>query len=1297
MAFERLFVKGLVCAVVLVGTTTLRAQINRGAIEGIVTDPQGAVVPNVDVAITAVDTNVTTPTKTNSTGSYRVIDLVPGKYRARFTTPGFTNVEVSNIDVTPATVTRLDTALRIDATRQVVEVAAEAALVDTGAANFSTTVPTRTIQEVPLQGRDLQQLAFLVPGVNSVGGPPGSNFGFNSSFGTFPDPTNALGSNLSVNGGQGGANAWYLDGNLDLSSFAENVAVNPTPDAVEEFQVITNAFAAEYSRTGGAVFNVVLKSGTNAFHGNAYEFLRNDATNARNPFTSVDSMGNLIKSRQLRFNNFGFTLGGPVTIPRLYKGKDRTFFFFSWDITKLHLLGQSVFTVPTPRMRQGDFSEDPNVISSGLWNPYTTVGPDPVSGLFQRAAFGTPVPGNAFGDKGCLASSVEAGNAAGTPTCNFATQLPASLLDPTAQYFINSYPQPNYNDPLSGCPIGKDGFKICNNYRGAVGSSQDPHKISLKFDHQWSEKSRYFVEWLYSPGKYRNYRVPWTGASFPYDLVGYGSNYPVDFNSQIIALGNTYSLRPTLINEFRAGFSRQYMTTHPSSPYPDSITDQKAVVQRLSASRFPLDPFFPVPHWSINGPGGGNMTFGPTTWVNMNTAAEAYTILDNITKIVGNHTLKTGFIYRLEHSVYQSGFPTSFNFGGGLVHDPNTGLGGSGLAQFMLGAVSNNGRDSSTGVMWQPYQRFRYWGFYLQDDFRLTKSFTLNIGLRYDINGLYRTRHGPATNFCLDCPNPDTGLKGKVVFEGDPEFPKGDIAPAKKNSLGPRVNFSWAPFADRKTVFRGGYNIFYSNAFALINSPGQAAANSPGWNQEYDWQGSFYPNQCAPHSNNCVAFPLSDTTTDKASLTTPPLATGFPALKRDPLYGILIQFFTPPAHDPMVQTWSFEIEREMPGNMMVNVGYVGNHGTHLVGESFRQFNYVHTRDRLKYRSAINANIPITDVYSGKTADKLAQIWGSTSLPRTILLTDYPAYGTVQNNVGFEGTSIYHGLNVRMQKRYSHGFDFIGAYTLSKKITNASVANTAVMLVDPIHWSRGANLGGRLGAIGGISGAFQNIDNKNLDRAIAADDITHMFNFVATYELPVGRNRALLNRGGIANALFGGWKLTGNFNAQSGLPLSVSCPGNELTSRCNLIGDPNFKGSRSKADRINQWMNPAAFEPPFGSDPNFWANYSPTDDRAWRFGSAGVRLPGLRSPGFWNVDSALSKRFNVAEQRYFEVRWEMFNALNHMNLAIPNTGWCLPPGPSGATDKVHAAGCQFGRISDIQTDPRAMEFVLKFFF
>jgi hypothetical protein len=579
--------------------------------------------------------------------------------------------------------------------------------------------------------------------------------------------------------------------------------------------------------------------------------------------------------------------------------------------------------------------------------------------------------------------------------------------------------------------------------------------------------------------------------------------------------------------------------------------------------------------------------------------------------------------------------------------------------------------------------------------------------LRYDLFGLFSTRQQPGSNFCLACPNSTTGLPGKVIYAGESEWPGHgrDIAPPNYNDFAPRINFAWTPFGDHKTVIRGGYDIFYSNAFAGINEPGQGAANAPGWNQEYDWFGSFYPNLCAPFSGNCVAFPLSDTTTNKANLTTPPLPSTFPAQQRASLLGAsVMQGFTPPSHDPMVQMWSFEVQRELPGDMALTVGYVGTHGTHLLGGG-RDYNIVPTKFLQSYKNQIYANVPITQVYSGPTAALLQQTYGSSQLPLTLLLQPYPFYaatGGITSGVGtfanYDGASVYHALDVRVQKRFSHGLNFIVAYTVSKEIDNPWVGQTPRGLVDPIHFNLNGNTGGRAGEFagtGGFGGAVQDPYNWKVDRAVSSSDIPQMLNVAATYELPFGSGRRFLNSKGVINHLLGGWLLSANFNAAAGVPLSVSCPSNNITSRCNLVGNPNFSGSRSLQQRIAQWINPAAFEPAFGSDQSFWANYDPTDPRAWQFGTMGPRLPATRAPGFWNVDTALAKQFHLSESRYFEFRWEAFNALNHQNLGTPNTGFCLPPLPDGTTDLVHQAGCQFGRITNVQTDPRSMQFALKF--
>lgn len=1288
---KRLFCLTLILAV----PVELYGQLNRSSIEGIVVDPQGSVVVNAQVSAVAQSTNVTSKATTNQAGYYRLIDLVPDKYTIRIEALGFAVSESRDVELIAGQSTRFDTTLRIGSAQQRVEVTSATPLLQTEASNFSTAVEQKTIDDTPLQGRDLQQLVYLLPGVTNVAGPPGSNFGFNSQYGTFPDPTYTQGSDLSVNGGQGGANAWYLDGNINLSDLAENIAVNPSPDAVSEFQAVTNGFAAQYGRTGGGVFNVVLKSGTNQPHGDLYEYFRNSATNARNPFTSVDSKGDLIKDRVLHYNDFGGTLGGPVVIPKLYNGKDRTFFFFSFDHTLLHLSGQQVFSVPTQAMRNGNFSEDPNTSLYGIYNPYSSAGPT-ASGTFQRTAFGTPLVSN-----GCLNTVIEASS---SPTCKFATQIPTNMMDPVAMFFLKSYPLPNYIDPLSNCPMGKNGYAICDNYLGPIGSSQDPYNISIKVDHQLGEKNRFFAEYLYNPGRYNIYQLPWTGPTAPY--VGYGGDIPFDFSNQLAGIGYTLIASPTFINEFRASFSRETINAHPNQAgFPNSVTDLSQVQQVLAPSKIYLGAFTPTPTFQVSMPSiGGQSIFGPPGWVNQYVGMDAYTIVDDVTKIVDRHTIKFGFVSRLDQEGRDISDPTFLTFNGVLTQDPNTGLGGGGLEQMMMGAIGGPGgpqANSSTGITAQAYASFRYWGFYVQDDYRVTPRLTLNIGLRYDINGFWKSRYGPESNFCLTCFNSQTGMAGEMVYEGSPQIPNGSpIEPAHLGDIAPRFNFSWSPFGDDKTVVRGGYDIFYTNASNSFNNIGQGIIPGAEWQSYNFWNGSFDPNVCSQLSEQCVAFKLSDTTTNKANLTVPPIpANGLPpAADRVPAYGTsFMQIYAPVAHDPMEQSWGLDIQRELPGNMMFDIGYVGTHGTHLAGSSFTNFNFVPTAEKIQYKTQLNANVPISNYFSGSQAALLAQAWGSTSLPLSYFLQPYPFFGSLTSQTVYDGTSIYDALNTKLQKRFSHGFNLLVHYTFSKKIYNAATAQLASLIYDPVHIAsaRPNGIGGLIGASGGLNGlAYQDPDNRDEDRSIAYDDIPHIFNAVWTYELPFGSGKTFLNKHGLLNGVFGGWRIVGNFTAESGVPLQITGPCNQLTCRPDLVGNPTAVPGGQNA---SHWINAAAFEPVFGNDPSFWANPNPNAPQEWVFGTAGAYLPFLRSPGFWNVDSSLIKDFHLSERRYVEVRWEVYNTLNHMNLGFPNTNYCLPPGPNGQTNLVQQAGCSFGEITNIQTDPRAQEFALKFYF
>jgi len=1259
-AFIRI-IESLIVTFIL--ASCLQASIDRGAIQGTVTDAQGGVVPQARVSVTNLDTNVETNLATNSSGFYLASELVPGKYLVRITAQGFSVLETSNVRVTAGVTTTVDATLRVGATSQRVEVTAAPPLVEGTPSNFTTPLQQVYIQDVPLPGRDIQALVQLIPGVTQSAGPSGAIFGFNSQFGGFPDPLHIVGSNVSANGGQGGANVWFLDGSPNTSSFAGNVVVNPSPDAVSEFNVVDNGLAAEWGRTSGAVANVVLKSGTNSLHGNIYEFNRNSYFSATNPFARRDAQGRPFLQPHVNMNDFGGTLGGPVYLPRIYNGKNRTFFFVSYDVSLLHENKPTILTVPLASEKRGDFTGDPrfapvcgvNGATNCIYDPYTTTGPD-ANGTFHRTPFNTPV-------------------------------IPANRIDPLASYYLSSYPDPNFVDPLQQGPNGCGIY--CNNYVGPVGSSQTTHNFSVKIDHTLSEKQKLFAEWLFNPNYYVNYRYPWNGPTAQ-TQTGLNGAQPYRTINQIFSLGLTSTIRPTLLNEVRAMFNRQAQI---SDPNPDRVVNNTDVLKHVQGLNFILfSPFQTVPTVSIGGIGG----FGPQQWQNGIQGTQAYTLLDNVTKILDKHTVRGGLTFRRSNYWVNEAWGYSLNFGGALTNDPVTGQGGSGLAQFLLGAVDPG---SGTGTFHGPYQTNDDWGFYVQDDYRVSSNFTINIGLRYDIFGWYRERHDDLANFNFTAINPKIPFPGRIDYFGTPAHSDRNVYPAYKDSLGPRFSFAWSPFGNRKTVVRAGFGIVYSNASPSSTWGFMNAGSAPGFANYVPYNGDF--------SFMRPAFQLSQ---GAPPLALPPLD----AAKRnnEQFLGTPTGVIARGSHDPYVEQWSFFLQRELPGSMAVSVGYVGSHGLHLVDDWSRQFDYISTATRLRLRRNLSQPVPVDASLAPLYG---CPVSGATAMcPGNVVLRPYPQYQGVGGPVA-DGFNRYHSFQMRLEKRYSQGLNFIVAYTIQKNIESSNTGSLIYNGTSPTVLGRGV---GRIGAIPGAAGgaaadgfasaAAENPDDRNRYVSLAPDDIPQILNLAVEYELPFGRGKRFLASSRVADKLIGGWKLLQNWNFQSGVPMFFSGPCNGISCRPNLVGDPSSgRSSKTKAQRENQWYNPAAFEAPFGSDPaviqavttGSYPNGTPFDynsDIYWTFGNIGTRPPSGRTPGFWNADFALAKDFHVTESKYFQFKWEVYNALNHQNLGVPNSYWCLPPNPDGSVDAIHIFGCQFGKITNVQTDPRAMEFGMKFY-
>lgn len=1246
----------------------LHAAIDRGAIRGTVTDPQGAVVPNATVTITSVERKVSQTTATNNAGFYNVIELVPGEYTVHVEATGFSAVEISNVIVKAADTATVDAALKVGAMAEKITVTAEAALVETSASNFTTaSLGARMINELPLVGRDTQTLVQLVPGVTQSIGPSGSVFGFDSQFGGFPDPQHLVGSGISVNGSQGGANAWYLDGSINAALGAENIVVNPSPDAIGEFSIVNNGLAAEYGRTSGAVINVVLKSGTNSLHGNAYEYNRNSHFSATNPFARRDAQGHPFLQPHVNFNNFGSTLGGPVVIPHVYNGKNRTFFFVSYDLQFLHETRNKILTVPLASEAQGDFRGDPRfddvcdpveAPDRCLYDPYSTTGPD-AQGNFHRTPLATPV-------------------------------VPAGQIDPVAAFYVASFPSPNFVDPLSPCSASQP--VVCDNYIGAVGSSMTTHNFSIKIDHQINDKHKLFGEWLFNPSYYQNFKYPWNGATAQ-TQTGIAGAQPFRTINQIFALGLTSTLSPTLINEARIMFSRQNQIADPN---PDSVTQTSQIIDQVKNLNFVLiPPFQIVPGMSYGEPGlGVGVGWGPQQWQNGIQGVQAYTVIDNITKILGKHTLKGGIMFRRDNNWNLANWGFGLSFGGGLTGNGVTGAApGSGLAQFLYGAVDQGG---GTGTYHAPWQTNDYYGSYIQDDFRVTPNFTLNIGLRWDVFGWIRERYNDIANFNFTGINPQVPYPGRIDYAWMPAGPRRNLFPAHKNSFGPRIAFSWSPFGDRKTVFRGGFGVVYSNGISAAFGDQNGAISSPAY---ANWVG--YPGD---YTGQTPVFRLSDGA--------PPA--NLPALdfaeKTDAQFlGTTVGGFLQGKKDPYTEQWSFYVQRELPSNMAISVGYVGTYGFGLYGDEFRNYDYVPTATRLQLRNNLNNDIP--------TDPAIGAIYGcGTACAGYLILKPYPQYNAVTINTNPDGFSRYHSFQMKFEKHYSQGLEFLAAYTIQKNMSspntgsiigNSATPTTLGRTVGRSSFIAGAISGGVAnGAATWAGGAAEDPDNRRRYRALAPDDIPQILNMAVVYELPVGAGKRFANKKGAVDKVLGGWKLIQNWNFQSGVPMTfgVVSPSacSAISCRPNLIGNPAAgRAGKSRLQREQQWFNAAAFEAPFGSDPAVIDGITnqtldPNSDPLWQFGNAGLRPPTGRSPAFWNTDMSLAKDFHLSENRYFQFRWDVFNALNHQNLGLPDTNWCLPPGPGGETDAIHTPGCRFGQITNVQTDPRAMQFALKFY-
>jgi outer membrane receptor protein involved in Fe transport len=731
------------------------AQQGRGTILGAVTDSTGATVANAKVYIVNVDTNDTINAETNSEGLYSSPPLNVGNYQVRVERDGFKKAVRSGIVLQVDQQAEINIRLEIGAVTESILVTGEAPMVNTENGSIGQVIENRSVQELPLNGRNAFALILLAPNVHSNAGPVQSGFA---------DRGTSL-SDWSINGGPNAVNNMLVDGMVASNSYYPDLNADLAVDAVQEFKVQSGTMSAEFGFTLGGVINVATKAGTNNYHGTLYEFVRNNIFDARNAFAAA--------TLPFRYNQYGLSFGGPVRIPKLYNGKNKTFFFGNWEQYNYVNDSQSITSTPIAAQRNGDFSSlfNANGTLIPIYDPATTA-VNPNGSGYVRQVF----PGNV---------------------------IPASRLDPVAVKINQFYPLPNLTP--------SNQYTNANNYLSSVALNSNMQQYTVRADRRFSERDTFFARYT----AFTNYTDNGSSAPWPNPAVRARYDY---FGTKNSAIGETHVFSPTIVNDFRVGTARQYFPFQAAS-YNQNWPSQLG---------FPSD----VPNTVVPTISDGYTLFA--TGVVGLRGALTWDFNDTLTIVRSAHTIKLGMEYRLMYgNNYQTANPSgTFNFAATLTGNPQSQSGtGSTYADFMLGAVSNSSIGTYVG---ESEQGFSLSGF-IQDDWRVTPRLKLNLGLRYDYQQPPYERNCGTTNFNPYETNPINGLRGRVDFacrDYGKTFLNSDFT-----NFAPRFGFAYDVTGSGRTVIRGGYAIFYPSIFNLLyfgNTAGFAATttsyNPPGNN-----------------------------------------------------------------------------------------------------------------------------------------------------------------------------------------------------------------------------------------------------------------------------------------------------------------------------------------------------------------------------------------------------------------------------------------------------------------------------------
>lgn len=1223
--------------VVFFCSSALFAQSDRGTITGTVSDPAGAVVANAAIEARNTETGAVYPVATTATGNYTIPGLPAGTYEVTVTVPGFKKLVRPGLIVQAAQTIRVDAAMEVGAATESVTITEEAPLLKTESGELSQTVEAKTMDALPLLQVGASSSGLRNP-YAIVALLPGAYFQpVNTSFTTGPT--------VRVNGGATSSETFLVDG-LDGSNLMGQVInqqTAPSMDSVQEWTVQTSNYAAEFGQAGSSVHNVTMKSGTNEYHGSAYDYFLNEFLNSGQPFTAQPGNPTEHTRPEARRNDWGLTLGGPIRIPKIYDGRNKTFFFFNWEeYINTTVVLPGVLSVPTDAYRQGNFSGA--ILAAGSKN----LGTDPL---------GRAILANAIYDP-TTARSVN-GQSITDPFPN--NTIPLSRFDPVSAKIQSLMPQPFC---VAGAPCNPAG--VVGNFQNTEPYNRNTTAPSLKLDQLIGTKDKISFFW----GATRTYTATYYGADgYPEPISDtFGGN----IYSQRERMNYDHTITPTLLLHLGAGWDADDLGRVAVIGNYNACTGIG-----LCSAAFTPPNTFPLIAGLSDSVGGGfgsaTQPLGPPE--RTDSLYEQFSSIASLTWVKGNHTFKFGGELR-NGGVYAQNYPTDdFSFSSGQTAMPylvntstvnattaaaqssaNVGSSHIGFpyASFLLGAVDTANIDPPS----RPRYGKQQWGFYAQDSWKITRKLTMDYGLRYDYMRYYKEQYGRAPNFAPNVPNPTAGGE-----PGADEFPSTCHCSFTKNypfAFGPRIGMAYqvAP----KTVLRAGFGIVYAST-AYSGATGSASASNPlgpasiPGNPIMTWgQGVSVNGQ--PLTQAQIAWP-------NESVGYYPIAGIIP--------GTGPQYYDPNAGRPARQEqWSVSIQRELARNLVVEASYIGNRGAYWTAGgapappggtaalSLVNYNYLSTSLLNHYGLSLSNPADLAELIAPLNSPAAGPFEGK------IPFTGFPLTATVaqslrpfpQFNAGLGpvnpplGDTWYNAAQLSVTKRLSYGLQANFGFTWQKSMDNF--------------------------------GGTPDDQNLSLAKSISSLDQTLVSRVGFTYTLP---------KWGPAKTsyLVKDWFINAFFYYASGIPLpapAANTTGYPSNLASALISNITFQGAPNEVRVPGQPLylsnlNCHCYDPNTSIvlNPAAWANPAPG-----QYGGAYYYndFRGERRPV---ENGSFGRHFQIRERIGLNIRAEFQNIFNRTYLNNPSitnpqlAPVCkLPSGANGACSGGEQVVSGFGSIA-----------------